>query len=210
MKTLGRELMAGGAASAAFVGLAVASPLAWWALLPLSLAVYGGVRLLLPLPVEPAAERPEAQRAAAVVATARAGADRLDGIAPRLRAEPASSLRGIAAALREMAHDVAVDAADAPAAAAFLSLHLASTLTVAERYAELAHRPLADARAKAQLADCERTLVVVRTAFEAHARSLVDSDLEALDLDRRVLEELVRMEEKLGAPEGNLPEKELS
>ncbi|MCG8454945.1 MAG: 5-bromo-4-chloroindolyl phosphate hydrolysis family protein [Holophagales bacterium] len=201
MRPLFRELVAGGAASAFLAALAFGSQLGFVPLLGLAAAVYLGVRWLIP---DPAA----AQVASGVtrgqlettVSRIRSKARELEEIAGQLEGvsvvgtQVPGQLRIMSGTVRDLVSHFERDPENLVLASDFLELHLPKALSLIRRYAFLARQPHLDASAREELRGSEDTIALIARAFGQQHGRLLEDDVREFRVDRRVFEELLRID----------------
>ena len=204
MKPLIRELVAGASASAFLVGLAVVTNLSFLPLLGLSAAVYAGVRMALPEPpVEMVAAGITRAELEATVSQIRAKAARFDHFGDRHKNPMRKQLRHIAQLVRDMIGHLKRDPTNLALAAEFLDLQLPKALRIVETFTLLKEQKHLDDSARRRLADAEDTIAMIEKAFAAQHSRMIESDVMAFEVDRRVYEELLRLDGDVDLWEGD-------
>ncbi|MEL7058762.1 MAG: 5-bromo-4-chloroindolyl phosphate hydrolysis family protein [Acidobacteriota bacterium] len=205
---LAREVLAGSGASALLIGLAVASTLSFPAMLALAASAYFGFRLVLPV----RSSKDRGQEKVAETAPQRAAERVVMGYAETFQhlagtiadTEIRGRVSHLAEVVAALVEPLRRDEKNLHLAKDVLQLHLPKAQTLVERYAFLERQPYLDDSARAALLDLRETLDLTVRAFESVHHRLLADDVRALDVDRRVYEELLRLEDRLGDPDGYL------
>lgn len=168
----------------------------------LAAGVYFGVRLLVSSAMREAAESGDG------LADARDDllrtSQRFHDLASRIReTDVAESCRRMAQLLRDLVDHLERDPMNVDRARTFLDLQLPKALDIVERYAFLLGQRHLDEAGRGELEASERTLRLMERAFEEQHRRLLDQDVRDFSLDRRVFEELLRLD---GSVVDQLPE----
>lgn len=209
MRSTTREILAGTTAGAFLVGTTAMTALGAVPSIVLSVGVYLGLRLLVPRDPEPGEEEVAAgvRRAELDAAVARVleAAGQFEESARKVTSSRvARELVATAATMREMAVDFRTDPLDLRMAREFLDLHLPRALHLVERYVWLASRSDPGEEGRREIERCESTIVRIREAFATQLQRLLENDLEAFRVDRRVFEELLLPDaesDETGVPE---------
>ncbi|MEM6795076.1 MAG: 5-bromo-4-chloroindolyl phosphate hydrolysis family protein [Acidobacteriota bacterium] len=200
MQKLTRELVAAGLAGVVFIGASLATGVL--PALGLSAAAYLGLRLVLPSP-KPAqlAGGITQKELDETVRHIRRQAARFDHFGDQLRNPMRARLRRIAQVTRDIMTHLKRDPANLSLAAEFLEMHLPKALRIVEGYTQLSKQPHLDDASKARLEETHSTIEKIEKAFEAQHNRLLESDVIAFDVDRRVYEELLRLDDRVGSVE---------
>lgn len=195
MKPLNREFASGATASAFLVGLAALTNLSFVVLFGLSAAVYFGVRMALPDPAQQeVAEGVTRSQLEATVKEIRRQAARFDHFGDRLRNPMRQRVRHIAQLVRDIMGHLKRDPTNQAMAAEFLDLHLPKALHIVETFTVLTEQKHLDDAARGRLSEAEETIDLIEKAFTAQHTRMLESDVMAFDVDRRVYEELLSLD----------------
>ncbi|MEO1368168.1 MAG: 5-bromo-4-chloroindolyl phosphate hydrolysis family protein, partial [Acidobacteriota bacterium] len=185
------ELRAGDA----LVGLAALTNLTFPILVGLSAAVYFGVRLAVPdRAAEMVAEGITRSQLETTMREIRSQAARFDHFGDRLRNPSRRQVRRIAQLTRDIIEHLKRDPSNLVVATEFLELHLPKALRIVETFTLLSEQKHLDDVGREHLAEAEKTIGMIEKAFAAQHTRMLESDVEAFDLDRRVYEELLRLD----------------
>ena len=197
-----REILAGGASSLAFVGLFMGVGLGLWPAVGLAAVVYTAVRLLIPKPVDPGTVEVAAGITRAQLDAARTKiigyAERFEALAPTI-AKPsiAQDVADIGRIVRELMIHFDRDPVNLDRAQDFLGLQLPKALRIVERYAWLASQRYLDDPMRQELEESEKTIELIEKAFEVQHGRLLERDVREFTVDRRVFEELLRLDPRV-------------
>ncbi|MEM1181567.1 MAG: 5-bromo-4-chloroindolyl phosphate hydrolysis family protein [Acidobacteriota bacterium] len=195
MKSLKRELVSGAAASALLVGLAVFTNLAFPVLLGISAAAYVGVRMVVPgASAAEVAEGISRVRLEETVRDIRAQAARFDHFGDRHKNPMRKQLRRIAQLTRDINGHLKRDPSNVEVATEFLEVHLPKSLRIVENFTVLSEQDHLDEEGRQRLAEAEKTIGLIEKTIAAQHARMLKSDVEAMDMDRRVYEELLRLD----------------
>lgn len=204
MKPITRELLAGASASVFLVGLSAIGNLPFLLALGLSAAVYFGVRMALPAPaVEMVADGITKHELEEAVKEIRLKAARFDHFGDRHKNPMRKRLRHIAQLVRDMIGHLKRDPTNLALATEFLDLQLPKALRIVETFTVLKEQKHLDASARRRLEDAEQTITMIEKAFAAQHSRMLESDVMAFEVDRRVYEELLRLDGEIDLWQGD-------
>ncbi|MEO1085483.1 MAG: 5-bromo-4-chloroindolyl phosphate hydrolysis family protein, partial [Acidobacteriota bacterium] len=103
-------------------------------------------------------------------------------------------VRHIAQEVRDLIGHLKRDPSNLDATTEFLDLHLPKALRIVERFTLLSEQKHLNEEGRRNLAEAEKTIGLIEEAFRAQNAHMLASDVEAIDLDRRVYEELLRLD----------------
>ena len=187
-----REVAAGGVAGIFFLATVRIVPVLPVTVL-LAAGVYLGVRLLVSSVMK--SEPEDTSTLAAARGDLLAAAQRLDKLADGIGLPAASaSCHRLAELLRELVEHFERDSANVDRARTFLDLQLPKAMDIVERYAFLLSQRHLDPAGRRELEASKKTLRLMEHAFEEQHRRLLDQDVRDFSLDRRVFEELLRLD----------------
>lgn len=186
-----REIAAGLAAGAVFVGLYVGAHLVWWLALALAAAAYGALLLVIarrppPAEVVVADRVSEADLLAALKALAEA-ARRIDVAAARAGDADRAVLQRLAAELHRLRDQIAADPQDLRAARRLVGVYLSDMVRVVESYVALSGRAAGDQAERLQRIGSALPGFV--GALERINRACLENDFLALEVESQTLGE---------------------
>ena len=193
-----RELIAGVGASGMLVGLLTVGGLGLPLSLGLAVVSYFGVRLLLPAASKPPPPPAGPSELDVAKASLERRARQFESLALRIGKWPvAHDTEVLARIVRDLGKHFDRDPENVSRSRDFLDLQLPKAVEIVERYVWLTEQPYLDPRARKELEASEKTIRLIEKAFEEQHRRLLAEDLREFTIDRRVFEELLRLDERL-------------
>ena len=166
--------------------------------LGLAVVTYFGVRLVLPAPAKPSPPPAAPNELETAKAMLEQKARKFEALALRIGKGPvAHDTEVLARIVRDLGKHFDRDPANVSRSRDFLDLQLPKAVELVERYVWLSEQPYLDPRAREELKSAEKTIRVIELAFEEQHRRLLAEDLREFTIDRRVFEELLRLDERL-------------
>lgn len=124
---------------------------------------------------------------------------RFDQLAQRVKPpELAQTVRRIGQLVRDLVQHVDRDAANLERIEGFVAGELPKAFEIVERYALLSGQDHLDDRARGELESSAETIALIERVLEEQHRRLLASDVRELTIDRRVFEELLELDGRLG------------
>jgi hypothetical protein len=186
---LANELVAGVMATAA-LGAGVVLHLPVIAAAGAAVAVYGGLRLLLPSPRTGGEDLDAVTKE--TIARGRRQISVLESLAANVKPSVRASVVGICRSAREIFAMFETSPAKAAMARGFVDFTLTRTVTVLQRYNELSSRT--SATAQETLAKTETLLSMIDTSFREQLDKLVREDAADLDSEIELLKTRLEVE----------------
>ena len=199
LKEAPRQIVAGLAASAVFVGLYVGASLVLWLALALSVAVYAGLLIAIPRKkddeeIELDAGVTQADVKAAVAKCQRAARElRRLSQEPRLADTMHDALRHLAELTEQIADSYTKDARDLRHSRGFVDHHIDQLVEISQTYVSI--------RRQALTRDAENRLSTIRDAItsyvpqvEAIYHACLENDFKRLELNTQALSAIMQVE----------------
>jgi chemotaxis regulatin CheY-phosphate phosphatase CheZ len=199
MRELIRQLLAGGLASVAFLGLFFGANLVWWLALLLTGLVFGGVLLLFPRmrladQVEVADGVTQADLNQAVRMCHEAAAElELLSREEKLSREISDAFRRLAEIVNDIAADYRRDPRDIRHSRSFTDHHLQAVREIAQGYVHLSRARL-NVDADRRLREIRARILGYVESFDAVYHACLANDFRQLEISTAALDQIMKVE----------------